>query len=110
MLRNGWTLGVAALLLLSGCQKVAFEGPTPLAPTGYEEEHDVYIVFKGQHFSDVASFLPLELVGQLAFELQEGTHASVRHVGVAEVDYYYIWLCLEDACIPVDPFRVGMSR
>ncbi len=80
-----------------------------LETAGYDPEYDVYIVFGGQHFQDASEFLPLELVGELAFKLQEGTHASIRSLDVAEVDYYYIWACVGEDCIPVDPYRVRMG-
>ena len=104
---RGWVIAVGLTVFLSGCGMQSNSG---LKTTGYESEHDVYIVFGGQHFQDASEFLPLELVGKLAFELQEGTHASIRSLDVAEVNYYYIWLCLGEDCIPVDPFRVGASR
>ena len=104
---KGWLAALGVGLLLSGC---GMQPEVGLEPTGYDPENDVYIVFKGQHFQNASDFLPLELVGELAFELQEGTHASIRSLDVAEVDYYYIWACVGEDCIPVDPFRVGMGR
>ena len=71
----------------------------------YNPEDDVYIMIRGQVIEDTTSILPVDLIGELAFELQEGTHESITDVSGAEVDHYYIWVCLEDACIPVDPFR-----
>lgn len=110
MFKISWLVVASlSLLLLSGCQTQVSALLPSVEPMGYEEEHDLYIVFGGQHFQDVGTFLPVKLVGELAFDLQEGTHRSIRHVGVAELNYYYIWLCLGDSCIPVDPFRVGMS-
>lgn len=104
---KGWLITVGLVLVLSGC---GMQADVPLATTDYDSEHDVYIVFGGQHFQDASEFLPLELVGELAFKLQEGTHASIRSLDVAEVNYYYIWLCLAEDCIPVDPYRVGVGR
>ena len=94
---------MSALLLVTGCQTSA--GPkAELSPTSYESDQDVYVVFRGQVFENAATLLPAALIGELAFELQEGAHENITHVSGAEVDHYYIWLCLEDACIPVDPF------
>lgn len=104
---KGWLVAASIALFLSGC---GIQSDIGLEPTDYDPEYDVYVVFGGQHFQDASEFLPAELVGELAFELQEGTHASIRSLNVAEVDYYYIWLCLGEDCIPVDPFRVGMGR
>lgn len=101
-----WLITVGLVLFLSGCGMQADVG---LAPTDYDPEDDVYIVFGGQYFQDASEFLPLELVGDLAFKLQEGTHASIKSLDIAEVNYYYIWACIGEDCIPVDPFRVGMS-
>ena len=88
------------LLILAGCQVQ----PSPLEPVEYDASQDVYVVFQGKHFDDATKFLPAKLIGELAFDLQEGTHDNITDVSGAEVDHYYIWLCLADACIPVDPF------
>lgn len=106
MLRS-WSIAVSLAVFLSGC---GMQSDIGLRTTDYDPEHDVYIVFGGQYFQDASEFLPLELVGELAFKLQEGTHASIRSLNVAEVDYYYIWACIGEDCIPVDPFRTGISR
>lgn len=96
-----WILALSlVLLLLGGCQQTA----SPLEPIGYDANNDVYIVFQGRHFADATRFLPVNLIGELAFDLQEGTHDKITNVSGAEVDHYYIWLCLADQCIPVDPF------
>ena len=88
------------LLTLVACQEDA-----TLETTGYNSEDDVYLIIRGQVIEDAASILPVALVGEIAFDLQEGTHESVTDVSGAEVDHYYIWVCLEEACIPVDPVR-----
>ena len=87
-------------LLLAGCRIQS----DSLAPTEYNSSQDVYVVFQGKHFNDATKFLPTKLIGELAFDLQEGTHDKITDVSGAEVDHYYIWLCLADACLPVDPF------
>ena len=89
------------LLVLAGCQT---QPKSPLEPVEYDASQDVYVVFHGEHFDDATKFLPAKLIGELAFDLQEGTHDNITDVSGAEVDHYYIWLCLADACIPVDPF------
>ena len=104
---RGWVIAVGLAVFLGGC---GMQSDVRLSAVGYDPEHDVYIVFGGKHFQDASEFLPLELVGELAFKLQEGTHASIRSLNVAEVDYYYIWACVGEDCIPVDPFRTGISR
>lgn len=104
---KGWFIAVSLAMFLSGCGMQADIG---LETTDYDPEHDVYVVFGGQHFQDASRFLPLEVVGKLAFELQEGTHASIRSLNVAEVNYYYIWLCLGEDCIPVDPYRISANK
>lgn len=96
-----------ALLVLGGCQT---QVAPPLEVVGYDEDSDIYVVFGGEHFEDETAFVPIAMLGELAFELQEGAHESITHVSGAEVDHYYIWVCLGEQCIPVDPLRVGMSR
>ena len=100
-LRNGFAVIVVALVFaLVGCET----GASPVESKTYREDQDVYIVFRGQHIADVTSLLPGDLVSDLLFELQEGSHDTITDVSGAELDHYYIWLCLEELCIPVDPF------
>jgi hypothetical protein len=88
------------LLGMTSCQQSRAE----LQPTAYHSDKDIYIVFKGSVFKKVSALLPAEVLGEVAFNLQEGTHSSIKDVSQAEIDHYYIWVCLEDDCIPVDPF------
>ena len=88
------------LLALVACQEDAV-----LESTGYNPEDDMYIMINGWVIDDVTSILPAKRIGELAFDLQEGTHESITDVSGAEIDHYYIWVCLGDACIPVDPAR-----
>ena len=88
------------LLALVACQEDAV-----LESTGYNPEDDMYIMINGWVIDDVTSILPHKLISELAFDLQEGTHESITDVSGAEIDHYYIWVCLGDACIPVDPVR-----
>ena len=92
---------IAVLMLaLAGCQQDA-----TLEAMDYNPEDDVYLMIGGQVVEDATSILPIGLVGEIAFDLQEGTHERIRDVSGARVNYYYIWVCLADACIPVDPVR-----
>ena len=90
------------LFALVACQENA-----TLQTTDYNPENDVYLIVGGQVIEDATSILPVDRIGELAFELQEGTHEGITDVSGAEVDHYYIWVCLADACIPVDPFHFG---
>lgn len=89
------------LVILSGC---GIQGSVPLEPTAHNDENDLYIVFLGNHFENVTRFLPIDVLGKALFELQEGTHARITDVTGAELDYFYIWVCLGEQCLPVDPF------
>ena len=104
---KGWVIAVGLAVFLGGC---GVQSDIRLETADYDPEHDVYVVFQGQHFEDAGGFVPVALIGDAAFELQEGTHASIRSLGIAELDYYYIWLCLGRACIPVDPVRPHISK
>ena len=99
-------LATALVLVLAGCG--VSEAPAELESAGYQQDQDVYIVFKGQHIRSATLLfnllLPSDLISDLLFELQEGTHETITDVSGAEIDHYYIWLCLEELCIPVDPF------
>jgi hypothetical protein len=102
------SLVTVAFILLAGtaCQQQSSpELPAPeLETTAYQPNKDVYLVFRGFIFKRVTSLLPLDVIGEVAFELQKGTHEAIRDVSQVEIDHYYIWVCLEDECIPVDPF------
>ena len=101
MIGKRWILALSLIILfLGGCQQTA----SPLAPSSYQASSDLYIVFHGRHFANATQFLPVGLLGDLAFDLQEGTHHAITNVSGAEVDHYYIWVCLAEQCIPVDPF------
>lgn len=89
------------LFLLTGC---GLQGQVPLETTDYNDENDVYIVFLGRHFEEVTRFLPVNVLGRALFDLQEGTHEAITEVTGAELDRFYIWVCLGEQCIPVDPF------
>ncbi len=90
---------LVVLLALAGCA-----GTGDIATEAYQPDEDVYIVFHGEHFDTATEFLPNDVITGATFELQEGTHEAITDVSGAEVDHYYIWLCLGQACIPVDPF------
>lgn len=100
-MKRRWILAVSLVLLfLGGCSQTA----PPLEPTAYQENNDIYIVFHGRHFANAGRFLPVGVLGDVAFDLQEGVHDAITDVSGAEVNHYYIWVCLADQCIPVDPF------
>ena len=101
-IKNSFTVfAVALTLALAGCGTKA---PLDVEGDSYQEDKDVYIVFQGRHIRNATLLLPNDLISDLLFELQEGTHETITDVSGAEIDHYYIWLCLEDLCIPVDPF------
>lgn len=90
---------LVGLLTLVGCNTTG-----KLAAEAYNSDEDVYIVFQGEHFDNASAFLPADVLAETTFDLQEGTHESLTDVSGAEVDHYYIWVCLGRACLPVDPF------
>ena len=90
----------ALLFTLAACSS-----SNELRTTEYDPNNDVYVMFQGEIAEDASALLPAEVIGQKAFELQEGTHESITDVSGAEIDHYYIWVCLGSDCIPVDPFR-----
>ena len=71
----------------------------------YNPDDDVYVMYQGEIAEYASALLPAEVIGQKAFELQEGTHAGITDVSGAEIDHYDIWVCLGSDCLPVDPFR-----
>jgi hypothetical protein len=71
----------------------------------YNSEYDVYVQVENKLAEKVAKRLGVGRLGSQAFDTQEGVHSTVTDTSGEEVEHYYIWICIGDQCVPVDPFR-----
>lgn len=54
-----------------------------------------------------ADALPIQELGDAAYDTQEGVHETITDTTGVEVDHYYVTVEVADEEIPVDPMRVG---
>jgi hypothetical protein len=73
----------------------------------YNSEYDVYLQVENKLAEKVAKLLGVGSLGSQAFDTQEGAHATVTDTSGEEIEHYYIWICIGDQCVPVDPFRAS---
>jgi len=92
--RVGFAAAVVAALLSS-------------AAADYHEDQDVYINVKHPALGGAAKALPIQALGNVAFVAQEGAHQFVRATSGVGIDHYYIWLCIDGQCVPVDPYTIN---
>lgn len=69
-------------------------------------DRDVTVGIDSPITNETADALHLDEVGDALYDTQEGVHEELADEGL-EVDHSYLWLCLGDACLPVDPFSVS---
>ncbi len=97
MKRNLKPLLIAVLLGLLG-----------LGLAEYKPEDDVEVNVDAPIVSDLAEAAGVGKVGDALFRMQEAAHNTVTKTTGAEVDHYYVKLCLgKKSCVPVDPFKVS---
>lgn len=92
---------VASILL------VVFLGVALGEDDSYNSESDVYIQIENHTLEEVAAAIALGTLGTEMFELQEELHDVIGESTGEEIDHYYIWICVGDECIPIDPFEFG---
>lgn len=71
----------------------------------YNAESDVYLRVENQTAEEVAATAGVGEAGGVLFEAQEGAHGLVGESSGQSVSHYYIWICVGDECVPVDPFE-----
>lgn len=67
---------------------------------------DPSIHVRGPVATAVNQALPVAETGQTLYDTQEGAHSTITATTGESIDHYYINVCTEDECVPVDPFRV----
>ena len=90
------TIGRIALAVTAGLA---------LGSSALGADDDVYVSAEVALLGDAAS--PLGEVGAELWDLQEGLHAAITGLTGVSVPHYYVWICLNGACVPVDPFTVS---
>lgn len=73
----------------------------------HQEEQDVYVEISSPVSETSSLDAPIESTGEELYDLQEGAHAELTENTGQEVDHYYVWICVDGACVPVDPFTVN---
>jgi hypothetical protein len=91
-------------LLLAVLAAVALTG---VAVAEYNPDNDIHLRVNNKSLNKVAKAVELKSTGDELFDTQEGAHATATDTTGQEVDHYYIWICLGDSCVPVDPFTAS---
>jgi hypothetical protein len=77
-----------------------------LAVGQHNSENDVYVQLDSELAEEFAEYVGLGKLGSRLYDTQEGIHEAVKDSSGEEVAHYYIWFCIGDECVPVDPFEV----
>lgn len=64
---------------------------------------DWHVRLRAPVVTAVTDELPLAAVGNSLYRAQEGVHGALKGLTGVEVDYFYVWLHVGNASIPVDP-------
>ena len=68
--------------------------------------NDKYVRVENELLESVADDAGVDTIGHLAYVVQEElVHGTVTKTTGIKVDHYYLWTCIGDVCLPVDPFR-----
>lgn len=73
----------------------------------HNTSEDVYIRVNNPLTRVVTKVVPVKETGAALYDVQEGTHKSITDTTGEEIEHYYINVCADDECIPVDPVRVA---
>lgn len=73
----------------------------------HRSDQDISVTVSTPLTDNIAEKAQLGKLGKRLFNLQEGAHQQLKETTGVEVDYFYLNLCLGDACLPVDPFTFG---
>lgn len=87
-------LALASLLALS-----------PAALAEHKTEQDIKVNVNTGLLGGITA--PLGRLGQAAYNAQEGAHRAITATTGITVNHFYVWTCVDGACVPVDPFTVS---
>lgn len=70
-----------------------------------DSDGDIRITLYNKTLERIASTAEVGETGEALYDTQEGVHDTVADTTGAEVDHFYIWTCIGDECVAVDPVR-----
>ena len=68
-------------------------------------DDDVRIRLFNRTAERVATTVGLGDAGDELYDVQEGAHTTITDTTGEEIEHDYIWICVGDECVPVDPVR-----
>ncbi len=68
---------------------------------------DVYVIVSGTLASMASGWLPLSMISSPLYATQQDAQAAIDSMTGTSMDTYYVWVCVSDSCVPVDPYNVG---
>lgn len=71
----------------------------------YDPKKDSRIRLNNRQAESIASTAEVGTVGDELYTVQEETHDTVTDTTGVEVEHSYLWVCVGDECVPVDPLR-----
>lgn len=69
--------------------------------------NDLFVRVRSPLLGRVASGLGVGKLGKSLYDVQEGAHALVTDATGVAIPHFYVWVCAEEECLPVDPFLVN---
>ncbi len=67
----------------------------------------VWVVVQGGPIGSIAGTVPLALLGGTMYATQQDALAAINSAAGTSVSNWYLWVCLNGACVPVDPYSTG---
>jgi hypothetical protein len=67
----------------------------------------VWVVVQGGPVGSITGTVPLAMLGGTLYYTQEDALAAFNEAAGTSVSNWYLWVCLNGACVPVDPYTVG---
>ncbi len=72
---------------------------------------DGYVIVSGTladwAIATTGGVLPYSMIGGTLYATQQDAQAAIASMTGTSLDTYYVWVCVSDACAPVDPYNVG---
>jgi hypothetical protein len=87
-------LKVLVLLLAAGFVAVALA----------DRPNDVYVQIDNDLLEAAAKDAKVGKTGRELYRTQESTNRTVQRSTGLDVDNYYVWFCVGNECVPLDPY------
>jgi hypothetical protein len=65
---------------------------------------DIYVRVENQAVERVARDAQVGKLGRELYRAQESANRSLQRSTGLEADNYYVWVCVGNQCLPVDPY------